>query len=69
MHDCLMARDHQWTVPIVVQTKGRFQPRPEDIFAAAGEKASLPTPLWPYLTALALILYLTDVFTPPRSLV
>jgi hypothetical protein len=43
------------------ETKGRFQPHPEDILASNGETTSLPTPLWPYLAALALILYVTDV--------
>jgi uncharacterized membrane protein len=43
------------------ETKGRFQPRSEDIFEANGETTALPTPLWPYLAALALVLYLTDV--------
>ena len=43
------------------ETKGRFQPRAEDIFDPNGETTALPTPLWPYLTALALLLYLTDV--------
>jgi len=43
------------------ETKGRFQPHTEDIFAPNGETTALPTPLWPYLGALALMLYLTDV--------
>src|SRR5262249_47315820 len=43
------------------ETKGRFQPRPPDIFDANGETTALPTPLWPYLAGLALVLYLTDV--------
>ena len=43
------------------ETKGRFQPNAADIFNAGGETTALPTPLWPYLTALALVLYLTDV--------
>jgi uncharacterized protein YegL len=43
------------------ETKGRFQPRAEDIFNPNEETATLPTPLWPYLAALALLLYLTDV--------
>jgi hypothetical protein len=43
------------------ETKGRFQPRPEDIFDPNGESTALPTPLWPYLAALALLLYLADV--------
>lgn len=43
------------------ETKGRFQPRTEDIFEANGETTALPTPLWPYLASLALVLYLADV--------
>jgi uncharacterized membrane protein/uncharacterized protein YegL len=43
------------------ETKGRFQPRTEDIFDPNGESTALPTPLWPYFAALALLLYLTDV--------
>ena len=43
------------------ETKGRFQPRAEDIFDANGESTSLPTPLWPYLASLALVLYVADV--------
>jgi uncharacterized membrane protein/uncharacterized protein YegL len=43
------------------ESKGRFQPRPEEIFDANGETTALPTPLWPYLAGLALVLYLTDV--------
>jgi len=47
---------------ISAETKGRFQPRAEDIFDPNGETTALPTPLWPYLTAAALLLYLTDVW-------
>jgi len=43
------------------ETKGRFHPRPEDIFDPQGETAALPVPLWPYLAGLALLLYFTDV--------
>jgi len=43
------------------ETKGRFQPRIDDIFGANGETATLPTPLWPFFAALALLLYLADV--------
>jgi hypothetical protein len=43
------------------ETKGRFQPRADEIFDANGETTALPTHLWPYLAALALALYLTDV--------
>ncbi len=43
------------------ETHGRFQPKTEDIFDPNGETTALPTPLWPYLTSLALLLYLADV--------
>jgi Ca-activated chloride channel family protein len=43
------------------ETRGRFQPRTEDIFEANGETTALPTPLWPYLAGLALVLYFVDV--------
>src|SRR5262245_46143254 len=46
---------------ISTETKGRFQPRPPDIFDPNGETTALPTPIWPYLAGLALVLYLTDV--------
>jgi uncharacterized membrane protein len=46
---------------ISTETKGRFQPRPEDIVDADGETTALPTPLWPYLAGFALVLYLSDV--------
>lgn len=47
---------------VSTETKGRFQPKAEDIFDPAGETTALPIPLWPYLAAVALLLYLTDVF-------
>jgi len=43
------------------ETKGRFQPRPEDIVDPDGETTALPTPLWPYLATVALLLYVSDV--------
>ena len=43
------------------ETKGRFQPHVEDIFNSQGETTALPVPLWPYLAALALVLYFGDV--------
>jgi len=46
-------------------TGGRFNPPPEDLFAtdpsAAVRSVSRTTPLWPYLTAAALVLLLLDV--------
>jgi Ca-activated chloride channel homolog len=44
------------------ETKGRFQPHAEDIFDPQDETAALPVPLWPYLAAAALVLYIADVF-------
>jgi uncharacterized membrane protein len=44
------------------ETGGKFQPAPEDIFNAGDETTALPTPLWPYLTTIALLLYIADVF-------
>jgi hypothetical protein len=46
---------------ISTETKGRFQPHTKDIFDANGETTALPTPLWPYLAGLALLLYIGDV--------
>jgi Ca-activated chloride channel family protein len=43
------------------ETKGTFQPKVEDIFNPAGESTALPIPLWPYLAAFGLLLYLSDV--------
>ena len=43
------------------ETKGRFQPRSEEIFDSQGETTAFPVPLWPYLAGLALLLYFTDV--------
>ena len=44
------------------ETKGRFQPAAQDIFATNGETATVPMPLWPYLAVTALLLYLADIF-------
>jgi hypothetical protein len=44
------------------ETNGRFQPQARDIFETAGETTDIPTPLWKFLAAGALALYLADVF-------
>ena len=44
------------------ETKGKFQPAVQDIFATHGEKVIFPVPLWPYLAVAALLLYIADVF-------
>ena len=44
------------------ETKGRFQPAAQDIFATRGETTTLPMPLWPYLAVIALLLYMVDLF-------
>ena len=44
------------------ETKGKFQPAAQDIFATNGENVIFPVPLWPYLAVAALLLYIADVF-------
>jgi hypothetical protein len=44
------------------ETNGKFQPEAADIFSTRGETAAAPVQLWPYLVALALLLYIGDVF-------
>jgi Ca-activated chloride channel family protein len=46
---------------VSTETGGTFQPDPKDIFNPLQETTTLPTPLWPYLAVLALLLYVTDV--------
>ena len=46
---------------IAVQTGGGFLPEVGDIFDDYGETASVPTPLWPWLSALALISFFLDI--------
>ena len=46
---------------IAAQTGGQFLPDAGDIFNDYGETASVPTPLWPWLSALALIGFLMDI--------
>src|SRR5438034_9243147 len=44
------------------ETKGKFQPDAQDIFATNGETTILAMPLWPYLAMIALVLYFADIF-------
>jgi hypothetical protein len=44
------------------ETGGRFQPEAGQIFETTGETTAVPTPLWKFLAAAALVLYLADVF-------
>jgi secreted protein with Ig-like and vWFA domain len=46
---------------IAAQTGGEFLPDVDQIFDDYGETASVPTPLWPWLAALALISFLMDI--------
>ncbi len=48
------------------ETGGKFEPEVEEIFADYGDRVTVPTPLWPFLAGLALVLYLLDVDPPPR---
>jgi hypothetical protein len=43
------------------QTGGGFLPDVEEIFDDYGETASVPTPLWPWLSALALFAFFMDI--------
>ena len=43
------------------QTGGGFLPDVEEIFDDYGETASVPTPLWPWLSALALLAFFMDI--------
>ena len=46
---------------IAVQTGGRYLPDVGDIFDDYGETAFVPTPLWPWLSALALLAFFMDI--------
>ncbi|MEE8452958.1 MAG: VWA domain-containing protein [Thermoguttaceae bacterium] len=46
---------------IATATGGRFDPAPEQVFAEPGASARRVMPLWPYLAALATLLFLLDV--------
>jgi len=39
----------------------RFEPRGDEIFDARGESTEYPLSLWPWLSALVLILYVADI--------
>jgi hypothetical protein len=43
-------------------TGGVFNPQGHEIFDARGETVPFPMPLWPMLSAIALLLYLVDIF-------
>ncbi len=46
---------------IAEATGGRYDPAPEEVFAARGDGALRAVPLWPYLVAAALVLFVADV--------
>jgi hypothetical protein len=43
------------------QTGGKLAPAPAEIFARSADAGIVATPLWPYLAALALLLFLADI--------
>jgi Ca-activated chloride channel homolog len=53
---------------ISAETGGKFQPAAQDIFTTEGETIIRPIPLWPYLAATALVLYVLSVFLRRVSL-
>ena len=46
---------------IATETGGVFQPHGPEIFDSNGETTAIPFPLWRWLTAMALVLYIGDV--------
>lgn len=42
-------------------TGGKYQATPDDVFDTSGESVSVYTPLWPWLAASALVLFVLDV--------
>ena len=42
-------------------TGGKFEPKAEEIFDARGESTEYPLSLWPWLSAIVLILYIADI--------
>ena len=54
--------DFQTLRSISNETGGVYQPAGPEIFDAKGETVSVHTRLWPLLAALALVLYISDVF-------
>jgi hypothetical protein len=40
---------------------GKYNPQPEEVFAATERTAARATPLWPYLVTLAALIFLLDV--------
>lgn len=53
--------DTELLLAIADQTGGKVAPDNEEIFDDYDESASVPTPLWPFLAALALVGYLLDI--------
>jgi Ca-activated chloride channel homolog len=43
------------------ETNGIFRPEGREIFDTTNESTTLPTPLWPYLSAASLILFICDI--------
>ena len=54
--------DFQTLRSVSNETGGVYQPAGPEIFDAKGETVSVHTRLWPLLAALALVLYISDVF-------
>ena len=53
--------DNDLLTELATATGGRFNTEAEGIFATNGETIVRPTPLWPVLAVVALLLYLTDL--------
>ncbi len=57
----LRATDEELLRTVARVSGGAFGPAPEDVFQADGRSARQATPLWPYLLAAAICLFVVDV--------
>ncbi|MFO0453742.1 MAG: VWA domain-containing protein [Pseudomonadota bacterium] len=59
--DRLMPPDRALLQAIADNTGGRYAPRPAEVFDPMGDTVRLNRPLWPWLAALGLLLWLADL--------
>ncbi|MEZ6046869.1 MAG: VWA domain-containing protein [Planctomycetaceae bacterium] len=57
----LKPTNHELLESLAEMSGGKFNPSAEEVFRNESESVGRPTPLWPYLLALALLLFLLDV--------
>jgi hypothetical protein len=59
--DRLMPPDRALLQAIADHTGGRYAPKPAEVFDPMGDTVRLNRPLWPWLAALGLLLWLADL--------